>query len=82
MNPLDCWDRGFESAGGMNVRRLRSLYVDDHSFRGVIPDMCECMSVYMSVCVCVCEIERERERERRQERGGLGPSWAVAPQRK
>jgi len=30
--------------------------------------------------VCDREREREREGERRQQRGGLGPSWAVAPQ--
>jgi len=33
-----------------------------------------CESEYVCVCVCVCDLEN-------QQRGGLGPKWAVEPQK-
>jgi len=58
----------------------------DYSFRAVIPRVRAC------VCVCVRERERARERGRvcerereiqeTQKRGGRGPIWAVAPEKR
>jgi len=66
---------------GLRVGRLKPLDCWDREFEPRKVHGCSSMSSWSlvqsnpAVCVCVCVIYKPRQW------GGLGPSWAVAPQR-
>ena len=51
-NPSDCLD--VVPSMFCMLCRMRYLRRADHSFRGVLMDVSECVCVCMCVCVCVC----------------------------
>ena len=89
---LDCWARGFESLWRMMFVSCAvvcsGVCDNDHSCIRVLSRVYTCVCVRTRLraraCVCACALARVSDYVwcRNRQWGGLGPSWAVASQKK